>query len=717
MNFVNRIKSTIQQGVSGDRLSGTEMSIGGINVTVGNKIADGGFGMIYLAEGSGKTYALKALQAPDEEHYQQIMNEFSIHKQCASHPNIVKVYGMTSNQSTRQATILMEYCPDNLVNRMNQVFNQGFSDSTIVEIFTQVVEAVDFIHSQNPPIIHRDLKPENVLFHEGKWKLCDFGSATKRVYTLTTASERNEAADDLEKNTTALYRAPEMCDLYRRQPIGPKSDIWALGCVLFKLCTFKDAFPDGSNLQILNLKYQWPSNKTVNPKFKEMVKFIFNPDPSKRPTAREVLSELYRQFPDWVDPKWSNQGNANNSQEPFNPYSDQTNTNSSSNSNTFIPYAEKVNSNDTFDPFSQQTNSNETFDPFSQQTNTNNTFDPFSQQTNTNKTFDPFSQQTNTNNTFDPFSQQTNTNKTFDPFAQQTNTNKTFDPFPKQTNTNRPTKQFAQSTSNNTFDPFPKQTSSLITMPVATPQPNSADLIELDDSPKQTNEFQHISLTSTTDPKLDPHRSDTEPLLFMRDLVTLPESSLSAALFSVYTFKPNSSFFLNFLHLSGTHVTAIIHSFPHFDGPMNAIFESRKQITTNYPQFEGNFALTNFMLQHKANPIPIGQPPICIDSVKLFMDHIDKVISLLRKQPTEEVAHEAFIAYQVTAYMLAKLKQFKVNEGFIVNSEIPRFGNQQDQIKRAIANGGLKTKFPQEPFNFNDPNFLKKIRPPASKSI
>jgi AP2-associated kinase len=163
---------------------------------------------------------------------------------------------MTANQSTRQATILMEFCQDNLIRHINNSFHQGFPDHTIVEVFVSVCEAVDFMHGLSPPVVHRDLKPENILCTNGRWKLCDFGSATRRVYTLQSPSEVNEASDDIQKNTTSLYRAPEMCDLYRRLPIGTKADVWALGCVLFKLCTFQDAFSEGTNLQILNCSYQ-----------------------------------------------------------------------------------------------------------------------------------------------------------------------------------------------------------------------------------------------------------------------------------------------------------------------------------------------------------------------------------------------------------------------------------------------------------------------------
>jgi serine/threonine protein kinase len=59
----------------------------------------------------------------------------------------------------------------------------------MAQIFTDIVQAVDYLHSHRPPICHRDLKIENVLIsHTGACKLCDFGSCTTRyvcVYMCT----------------------------------------------------------------------------------------------------------------------------------------------------------------------------------------------------------------------------------------------------------------------------------------------------------------------------------------------------------------------------------------------------------------------------------------------------------------------------------------------------------------------------------------------------
>jgi AP2-associated kinase len=66
------------------------------------------------------------------------------------------------------------------------------------------------------------------LISEGVYKLADFGSCTTKVWNPQDSSERADAEVDISKNTTMDYRSPEMADLYRKQMIGTKSDIWVI---------------------------------------------------------------------------------------------------------------------------------------------------------------------------------------------------------------------------------------------------------------------------------------------------------------------------------------------------------------------------------------------------------------------------------------------------------------------------------------------------------
>ncbi len=64
------------------------------------------------------------------------------------------------------------------------------------------------------------------LFQDGKVRLCDFGSCLIGYFPLRSPEDRARAEEDIGKNTTQMYRAPEMIDLYMRDILTEKTDIW-----------------------------------------------------------------------------------------------------------------------------------------------------------------------------------------------------------------------------------------------------------------------------------------------------------------------------------------------------------------------------------------------------------------------------------------------------------------------------------------------------------
>ncbi len=97
--------------------------------------------------------------------------------------------------------------------------------------------AINYIHKNK--ILHRDIKSQNVFINSnGCLKLGDFGISKVLQNTMDKANTMVG---------TPYYMSPEM---YENKPYTTKSDIWALGCILYELCTLKRAF-EGSNIMAL----------------------------------------------------------------------------------------------------------------------------------------------------------------------------------------------------------------------------------------------------------------------------------------------------------------------------------------------------------------------------------------------------------------------------------------------------------------------------------
>jgi len=119
-------------------------------------------------------------------------------------------------------------------------------------IFKDIVSGLSKMHSLG--IAHRDIKVENILKDGNKFKLCDFGSASKQVLSpkLATKAEVIESYEMYEKYTTLIYRPPEMTDQYLGYTVDLQADMWMLGCVLYALCFGKHPFTDAQKLAIIN---------------------------------------------------------------------------------------------------------------------------------------------------------------------------------------------------------------------------------------------------------------------------------------------------------------------------------------------------------------------------------------------------------------------------------------------------------------------------------
>ncbi|XP_075960462.1 AP2-associated protein kinase 1-like isoform X8 [Anarhichas minor] len=283
----------------GGTFIGRVFTIGRYQVTIEETVAEGGFAIVFLVRThQGVRCALKRMYVNNEHDLQVCQLEIQIMRDLVGNKNIV---GFLDSSITAvgagdvwEVLILMDFCRGGqVVNLMNQRLQTGFTEAEVLQIFCDTCEAVARLHQGKAPIVHRDLKVENILLHDrGHYVLCDFGSATDRFQNPQTEGVA-DVEEEIKKYTTLSYRAPEMVNLYGGTIITTKADIWAMGCLLYKLCYFTLPFGE-SQVAICDGSFTIPDNSRYSPDMHGLIRYMLEPDPDKRPDIYQISHVAFK---------------------------------------------------------------------------------------------------------------------------------------------------------------------------------------------------------------------------------------------------------------------------------------------------------------------------------------------------------------------------------------------------------------------------------------
>ena len=199
------------------------------------EIGRGGMGVVYKAEDTQlkRTVALKFL-SPDSSAVPSREKRFAQEAQNASalnHPNICTIYEV--GEAEGNSFIAMEYVDGRPLDRM--IPDGGLPPNDILRYGSQIVEA--FEHAHEKGVIHRDLKTANVMITPaGRVKVLDFGLAKRLVAEELGEATRSQFSLTEEGMIagTPAYMAPETL---QGRPADARSDIWAMGVVLYEMAT------------------------------------------------------------------------------------------------------------------------------------------------------------------------------------------------------------------------------------------------------------------------------------------------------------------------------------------------------------------------------------------------------------------------------------------------------------------------------------------------
>jgi len=215
---------------------------------------------------------------PLPSYYERLQNEVQLMMRL-DHPNIIKIYQVIESED--ETLIVMEYAPGGeLIDYI--LTKKHLNETEARKFFRQIISAIDHCHMAN--VVHRDLKLENLLLSKDKNILItDFGlgrtfDGSTKDYMTTFCGTPNYAAIEL------ISGIPY---------IGVKSDIWALGVILYVMMTGKPPF-DGKSINALYRRIKRIDYKVPSYFSKDLTKLlakIFVRDPEKRADINDLRDD------------------------------------------------------------------------------------------------------------------------------------------------------------------------------------------------------------------------------------------------------------------------------------------------------------------------------------------------------------------------------------------------------------------------------------------
>jgi serine/threonine-protein kinase len=249
-------------------------------------VGEGGMGRVYEAEErlSERKVALKVLRPEltrDEEGRTMFLSEMRILAHL-EHENLVR--SLASLEHEGQLVLVLEYLEGRTL-RDTLTERGALPWTEAVQIASQVASALTVAHEQDPAIVHRDLKPENIMVLEGSSiKVMDFGVAKVLENARATATQ---------SVGTLQYMSPEQIDA---RGVDTRTDLYALGLVLYEMLSGEAPFRSASPRELLNLQCtaEPPALDVEAPQgILDLVFRLLAKKPEDRPaSARDVVAAL-----------------------------------------------------------------------------------------------------------------------------------------------------------------------------------------------------------------------------------------------------------------------------------------------------------------------------------------------------------------------------------------------------------------------------------------
>eukprot|EP00484_Ammonia_sp_Unknown_P019802 CAMPEP_0197022962 /NCGR_PEP_ID=MMETSP1384-20130603/3762_1 /TAXON_ID=29189 /ORGANISM="Ammonia sp." /LENGTH=416 /DNA_ID=CAMNT_0042451095 /DNA_START=9 /DNA_END=1259 /DNA_ORIENTATION=+ len=326
----------------------TSIEVDGKSYKIKKLIAEGGFSFVYLASPTNKKqskyehFAIKKMIIQTKEQMKQARWEINVMQQLQlQHSKSLKpeLNGLNRNEEEKNELIVNNsrqiekqykgnnnyivdlvdhtvkrhdkipefkivymvfpfYPRGNLVAVLQRLYDQEIEfmqEQRILTIFIKVCYGVYELHRHKPSWAHRDIKLDNILLGaDDEPYLMDFGSVSEAKLMIRSRKEAVKMQEWAQKNMSSPYTPPEFFNCPSKFKFDERTDVWALGCLLYAMGFGRSPFDNetGSSALAVLSKVEYPEVHPYSAQYVQLIEWMLKPKLKHRPFVPAIIQRV-----------------------------------------------------------------------------------------------------------------------------------------------------------------------------------------------------------------------------------------------------------------------------------------------------------------------------------------------------------------------------------------------------------------------------------------